>query len=232
MATIKSSALVADIRGAVGGNVFTRNRGGLSVRTRIKPINPRSVIQQLRRAYASAAAAGWAAITAQQRADWQAYAVNTSWTNRLGDSINIGGEAAFVRLAALQLLAGLALPTAAPTSYGHASPATSPSISCWAPNSEITIVEPTGWDKDIQNDLLLIFVGQQQSASRADKPKKMNFLKKILGKSAGPEPMPIIVDYRTETLIVGKRIFIELVHVDTSNRVSVRSTHSCIITGP
>ena len=46
MAKIKTSALVADIKGTVGGNVFASNKGGNYVRRYKKPINTNTIAQQ------------------------------------------------------------------------------------------------------------------------------------------------------------------------------------------
>jgi len=40
MAIIKFSAIVSDARGKIGGNVFSRNKGGSYIRSYVKPINP------------------------------------------------------------------------------------------------------------------------------------------------------------------------------------------------
>ena len=227
MATVKTSALIADIRGAVGGNVFTRNKGGLSVRSRIKPLNPKSTYQQARRALLSGAAAYWAVLTAQVRADWQAYAVNTSWTNRLGDSINIGGEAAFIRVATMLQLAGQGLPAAAPTAYGHAS-ATIGTVTAITTTQIATLAEPVvGWDKDIDSDWLLVFAAMPQPASREMAPSRWRFMEAIEGDSVTPETFPYALAAWPWTYKEGDRLTIAYVHIDPESRISVRTFASC-----
>ena len=227
MATIKTSALIADIRGSVGGNVFARNKAGLYARARIKPLNPRSALQQLRRAKLSAAAAYWSQLTAQVRADWQAYATNTSWTNRLGDSINIGGEAAFIRLVALWLMHSSTIPTAAPTAYGHAS-ATISTVTAVTTTQIATITEPSaGWDKDTDDDVLLIFAAMPQPASRAMAPNRFQFMRTIVGNSVAPQTFPFALSAWPWTFAEGQKLTLGFVHIDPETRVSVRTFASC-----
>jgi len=227
MATIKTSALIADIRGSVGGNVFARNKAGLYARARIKPLNPRSALQQLRRAKLSAAAAYWSQLTAQVRADWQAYATNTSWTNRLGDSINIGGEAAFIRLVALWLMYSSTIPTAAPTAYGHASATITTMTASEATQTPIITDPSAGWDKSTDDDVLFVFGAMPQPASRAMAPNRYQFLRTISGNSGAPQAFPFTLPTWPWTFAEGQKLTIGLVHIDPDTRVSVRTFASC-----
>lgn len=227
MAGIKTSALISDIRGSVGGNTFARNKAGLYVRARVKPSNPRSTLQQQRRAQASAATAAWGALSAQQRADWQAYAVNTSWTNRLGDSINIGGEAAFVRLSCSRLLAALALPTDAPDEYGHAG-GTIATITAVPSTQIITLADPTaGWLKETVDAQLMVFESMPQSGGREMMPSRWSYMQTIVG-AAVPETFPFPLQESRWTFVEDQRMGIGMVHIDPTDRVSVRTFAFCI----
>ncbi len=226
MANIKTSALVADIKGKIGGNCFARNKAGIYVRAKIKPINPMAIRQQQRRAAISVAAAAWGKLTSNVRAGWQAYALNTSWTNRLGDSINIGGEAAFVRLACMRLLAGLALPTAAPLEYGHAS-GTIATITAAVSVQTIVLAEPsTGWVKKTVGDQLLIFIGMPQSVGRSMMPSRWYYKETLVGSGATVSFPYNLGDLRW-IFAEGQRVGIGMVHIDPENRISVRTTAFC-----
>ncbi len=208
MATIKTSALISDIRGKIGGNCFARNKAGLYVR-------------------ASATTAAWKALTAQQRADWQAYALNTSWTNRLGDSINIGGEAAFVRCGCTRLLAALALPTDAPSDYGHAS-GTISTITALALAQTIVLAEPsTGWSKDLDADQLLLFESMPQSVGREMMPSRWSYMQTVVGSSTLPETFPLTLNTSRWTYVENQRLGLGMVHLDPENRISVRTFAFC-----
>ena len=223
MVSIRTSALIADAKGSVGGNVFARNKAGLYVRARIKPLNPRSTRQQERRAYAAAAASHWAAITPQERADWQAYAVNTTWTNRLGDVINFGGEAAFVRLNALLPLHPVAIVEAAPTEYGHAG-ATVATITADPVTQTPILAEPSsGFAGDESDTWLFTFAAMPQPGSREMAPNRFRFLQGIAGNTGSPVSFPYTLNTWPWTYVAGQRITLAMVHVDVHNRVSVRT---------
>ena len=228
MASVTTSALIAEIRGKVGGNVFARNKGGLYVRAKIKPLNPRSVLQQTRRAIAAAVASHWGTITQQQRDDWQAYAVNTSWTNRLGASINIGGEAAFVRLNAMNVLIGEAIDEAAPLAYGHAE-ATDFTITASEADAFAELVEPsTGWSGALDDTFLCIFAAMPQPQSRDMAPNRYQFLQVIEGNTAVPIVFPYELSAWPWTFFEDQKLTIGAVSIDVNNRMSIRTFASVV----
>ena len=47
MAKIKMTAIVADMRNKLNGSVFSRNRGGAYIRTKVTPINPQTSVLHL-----------------------------------------------------------------------------------------------------------------------------------------------------------------------------------------
>lgn len=228
MAVIKLGPILAGISGKLGGTVFGRNKGGNFARLWSHPINPRSVLQQQRRAYASAAAAAWGGITAQQRSDWQAYAVNTTWTNKLGETINIGGEAAFVRLNALYGLMGYGPNAAAPLAYGHA-PATVSTITASAGSQTPILAEPSaGFDGATSGTKLLIFASMPQPGSRAMAPNRFQFLQKLIGNAGSPIGWPLTLDTYPWTYSEDQKVTIGMVQTDEKQRVSVRTFASAI----
>lgn len=228
MASIKTSALVADIKGKVGGNCFARNRGGIYVRAKIKPLNPRSVLQQQRRATASAAAAAWGAITAQQRADWQAYALNTGWSNRLGDSINIGGEAAFVRQAAYLGLYAEPPYAPAPLAYGHATATVSTITASEAIQTPILAEPSTGFTGDEGATRLYLFAAMPQAGSRAMAPIRFQLLQTLCGSVGSPIAFPLTLDTWPWTYAEGQRITLAMVYKDPEFRFSIRTFASVL----
>jgi len=223
MANIAVGGGVTDIRGSIGGTCFARGRGGLYARARVKPLNPKSALQVTRRAVQSAAAAAWASLTAAQRTAWGSYALNTSWTNKLGQSINIGGSPAFSRLYTLALLAGLAAPDAAPALDGHAS-GTVATFTASEATQLYTLAEPSlGWDKDTDDDTLLIFIGMPQGVGRASVPSRFNFLQALAGDSGSPLEFPLALSAPPYPFIETQRLSVAMVHIDPSLRVSVRN---------
>jgi len=85
MATIKTGAVVAEIRGSLGGNVFSRNKGGAYVRQRVKPINPNTPRQAFVRGLFGTLQSNWRSLTQAQQNTWLAATENYLAVNKVGD---------------------------------------------------------------------------------------------------------------------------------------------------
>jgi len=220
MANFRTSAIVSDIAGSVGGNVFSRGKGGPIIRNRRKPVNPRSALQNTRRARAAYLATYWSkTLTDQQRTDWRAYAAGTAWTNKLGDSIEITGNAAFVRLNTLAFMYSSTVLAAAPLAMGHAGGVT---LAFTAENdtSKIQLAEPGGaFDKDIDGHFLMISMGLPSEAGRLGIPKGMRYVSHTAGDSGAPPAFPLELT-SAYTMAAGQLITIKAMFQDESNRVS------------
>lgn len=114
MAKIKFGMMMTDARGKLGGQVFSKNRGGAYIRTKVTPSNPRSTFQQAIRSLLSTFSQQWSALTAAQRATWNGAVANWSKTDIFGDIKNPTGKNLFVRLNNKAVNAGYAAMTDAP----------------------------------------------------------------------------------------------------------------------
>lgn len=99
MALIKFGGGVAAASGKVAGTVYARNRSGAYQRNWAKPVNPGTALQSGVRAALSAAATGWAGLTAAQVEAWNAYANTMTRLNRLGDSYVPTGRQIYIEQA-------------------------------------------------------------------------------------------------------------------------------------
>lgn len=89
---------IAAASGSIGGTTFSRNRGGPYVRTRAVPTNPNTTWQQEVRSLVATLTSLWLnALSADQRASWDTYALNVHLPNALGFDRNVGGLAMYVR---------------------------------------------------------------------------------------------------------------------------------------
>jgi len=121
MANILFGAGIADARGSVGGIVFSHGAGGAIMRTRIKPNNPATNSQVLRRATLSTLVARWSkTLTDVQRTSWDDYAGATPWTNKLRQSIVLTGMQAYLMINGFRLRVALAVADSAPDMNGVA----------------------------------------------------------------------------------------------------------------
>jgi hypothetical protein len=82
----------------MGGVTFSHNKGGMYIRKRVTPTNPRSVLQTAIRSGFKNTSSLWAsALTAAQRAGWTAFAQANPVPNKLGAPCIITGLQMFMR---------------------------------------------------------------------------------------------------------------------------------------
>ncbi|MBA7647992.1 hypothetical protein ES703_55771 [subsurface metagenome] len=85
------------LRGSIGGNVFSHNRGGDYVRKRVAPTNPNSTRQQTMRSILAGLASDWSNILDDaQRAQWNIWSGQQPKEGPLGNSINLTGINGFI----------------------------------------------------------------------------------------------------------------------------------------
>lgn len=231
MANIMLGGGVTDIRGSIAGNTFSRSKAGNYIRSRKKPVNPRSNLQGSRRAAASQLSREWGkTLTEAQRAAWRAYADATNWTNKLGQSITIPGLSAFLRTGAMLLLVDEVYQPAAPTEAGSAG-AVDFTFTATEDDQKIVITEPgPPWGKDTNDDYVLFFQGLTAPAGRIGLPPKFNFLGFLEGDSVTPPTFPHEFSSKF-TFNEGNQITVAVLHLDELGRVSAR-THKRVVADP
>lgn len=107
-ALITPGAMIGEIRGSIGGAVFSRNRAGAYIRNRVVPVNPSTGPQSLARSRLATAASDWTnSLSPAQREAWDLAAVNTPRTNKLGQQFTLSGSQYFTGSASLKYQAGL-----------------------------------------------------------------------------------------------------------------------------
>lgn len=205
MALFKSATMTS-ASGSVGGATYSHNRFGLYLRARRVPVNPNSTFQQTVRNSFSSASAAWRALTAEQRAAWEAYAAATPVTNAMGDTIHLTGSQQHLATNALALTLGLAAITAAPTTPGRiAIGALQPTIS--VAGVDITVTGVSAPD----TATLAVFAGDVQSAGVSffagpyqlrgfDQPA-LGIL--TVGSFAGRNGVPLVLGQRMPIRIAG-----------------------------
>lgn len=214
------STILAQASGSLAGSVYARNAGGMYVRSRGTVINPNTVLQQQARIYLSQAAAAWQnTATAQQRADWTAWAINQTWTNRLGDPITLTGQQAYIRLNSLRLRAGLAMSSAAPTANGLAS-ATPPVATVTAASPATLSIAFTNTDDwaSASGGALLLFASLPVPPTINYFRGPYFYLTKILG--AGTPPSSPVTPTYPAAAVAGQVVKFRAVALDTDFRVS------------
>jgi len=90
--------MMTDARGKLGGQVFSKNRGGSFVRTKVTPANPQTSSQSLARSRFALLNNRWNELTEEQRIAWNAIVGEYSRTDIFGDLRNPTGKNLFVGL--------------------------------------------------------------------------------------------------------------------------------------
>jgi len=118
MAKILFTAFMADARGKLAGTVFSKNRGGSYVRTKVTPTNPKTNAQNLVRSILTALSQAWRSLTAAQRTAWNAAVGSFPRTNVFGASKTLSGHQLYVGLNAQLEAASAATISAPPVPVG------------------------------------------------------------------------------------------------------------------
>ena len=146
MGVVKYSALVSDISGKVGGNIFSRNGSGSYVKTFKKPINPNTTKQQTVRAQMATLVASWKSLTPAQQQLWIDIAPQYPYQNRMGESSTYTGQQLYIKLNMNLQVVGATL-------------LTTPKVPAVFSNTQVTTLEMplvlgvlTGAEIDFSND--------------------------------------------------------------------------------
>lgn len=110
MAKIKFGMMMTDARGKLGGQVFSKNKGGAYVRTKVTPTNPQTAAQTTARSLFASISSAWSSLTAAQIAAWNNAVEEWKSTDIFGDLLAPTGKELHQRLNnQLQTVGGSAL---------------------------------------------------------------------------------------------------------------------------
>lgn len=96
MAKFTPGPTVAEVRGSIGGTVYSRNRYGAYMRFRAKPTVSTTAHALAAKARMTQMTQAWQNLTAAQRLSWNQWANATPIVGALGESQQLTGHAAFV----------------------------------------------------------------------------------------------------------------------------------------
>jgi hypothetical protein len=110
MTKVKFSALISEMRGKLNGSVFTKNRYGNALRTKVTPVNRRTSYQQAIKQRFTFFSQKWRTLTPEQVNAWNAATEDFKSSNVFGDSIRPTGSNLYCALNAnLALIGGTGL---------------------------------------------------------------------------------------------------------------------------
>lgn len=235
MAKIKTSALVADIKGTVGGNVFASNKGGNYVRRYKKPTNANTTKQQNVRENFGTMAGLWRGLTELQRQSWIQGAVNFPYQDTLGESRIYSGQQLFNKLNNNLIQIGCSTIATCPI------PQSFPTVLIeQIQNVELldvlTIVVAFDTLNEVPTDYVLVIQGTTSMSAGVNSPQ-LGLFKKVVTKDNGTDTseLSIVTDYTANygTLIKGDTIFlgvkiVNLVSGEASALTFLKSTRTAV----
>ena len=228
MALVKLGGGVADIRGSVGGTVFSRNRYGAIARNRTVPVNPGSAAQQKIRSVMSVLVNAWQnVLTAAQRDAWATYAAGVQMQNRLGESIHLTGWNHFCRSAAACLYNDLDYASDGPTSLSLPEQDETLTVTASAGDGELSLAfdADSAWASE-DDAYLLVYQSRGQNATVNSFSGPYLLAGKLAGDSGTPLTSPQILT-SAFTLIEGQKTFIECRILRADGRLSEPFRSEC-----
>jgi hypothetical protein len=94
------------VSGSYGSMTFSHNKGGLYIRARSIPTNPKTPYQQAIRAKLTYAASLWRTLDAEAKADWNSWATSNPRKNSMGEDYYLSGAQAFSNINVLHQVVG------------------------------------------------------------------------------------------------------------------------------
>lgn len=98
MAKIKFGAMMVDASGKLGGQVFSKNRGGAYIRTKSTPLNPQTSAQMAIRGIFASISSAWSGLSEASRQSFNNLVSSYARTDIFGDLRNPSGKNLFQRL--------------------------------------------------------------------------------------------------------------------------------------
>jgi hypothetical protein len=98
MAKVLFTAVVADMRNKLNGSVFSKNRYGGYVRTKVTPVNPQTTAQANVRNRLATNSQAWRGLTEAERQSWIDAAPSFPMIDIFGNSKILSGSALYVKL--------------------------------------------------------------------------------------------------------------------------------------
>lgn len=224
---IRYGVAVNEMRGSAGGITIARNRFGSYVRSRTKPVNPKSPRQVAAHIIMMYLAEQWreSPMTDAIRLAWQVYADSMNWGNKLGESVTLTGFNVFVQCNAAILALGGTLVTAGPAALGL--PPGDPAFvvnppSAAGQNVDVAFDDGFDWCKE-DDGYLSMYMGQPQSPSHNFFGGPWRRWISIDGDTAVPITSPQVGQTGMPwTVTLGQKIWYEARVIRADGRISTR----------
>lgn len=227
MAKVQFGMIVTDMRNKLGGHVFTKNRGGSTVRTKVTPANPQTTYQSGIRQIFTALSQGWRSLTADQRNAWNAAVSSFQRTDIFGNLRTPSGINLYQRLNNVLVQVGVAALTSPPLPEAVADCyVASITAAVGTPALSVTLNETIP-----ANTSLMLFATSPQSAGRNFVKSQFRLIAVL--PAAETSPYDALTKYTAkfgDTGQVGQKIFVKTVAVNTNTGQQGASAIASVIT--
>jgi len=222
MALIRFGPTISDARGSTNGVVYSRNRSGSYMRSRVTPVNPNTPKQADARARVAACQLAYReTLTPAERTSWDFLAASMAGLNKLGDNIRLTGHNHFIQVNSLRLAAAAALITTAPAPPSHTA---TPVLAITA--TTVIGINITQAVPDLgAGDYIFVRVSGPWSPTKTRCYGPWQRFTYKLGPVAGG--MLIVAPAE---VVLGQRWFLQARILDEIGRISVYDSHSLEIT--
>ncbi len=226
MAKIKLSAIVSEMRGKLNGSVFSKNRGGAYVRTKVTPVNPQTLAQGNVRAALTNLSQAWKSLTEAQRLAWNSAVSQFTSTDIFGDIKTPSGINLFNKLN-LNLTAIAAPPISVPplaVSVGYFD-----TLTVAADQSASTIAATFTTVGESADQTVIVEATPCVSAGKSFVKSEFRQIGTFAGNGASPQALGAMWAAKFGSLVTGQKIFVRLKFVDKNTGVSGQYTSASTI---
>lgn len=216
--------------GSIGSMVFSHNRYGAYMRTRVIPTNPATAGQVAARNRLSSLTNAWLNVLTQpQRDAWTTYAANVPVTNRIGQQIFLTGLNWYVACNALRLLEpALSDVNDAPSIFNLSTFDISDPPACTEATQLVSFTFDDSLDWADDDGALFCFVTRPQNASIEFNNLPYRFAGTVLGDTAIPPTSPgsVTVPF---PVVEGQKLFVRFNCVQADGRIGAEQKYSLIV---
>lgn len=225
MAIFTPGPLVAEVRGKIGGQVFSRNKGGMYIKGFASPTNPNTALQSaVRSIFATLTNAWWDVLTLAQRAAWEDLAAANPIINQLGQSITLSGLNMYMRYNQLRVIAEVAREDDAPLAFVES--AADPAFALADADSGGNTIEATFDDTldwcDVDGDTMIVFMGKPVSPGRSKFHGPWRTQALIVGDALAPPTSDADLGTPAWNLVAGQRVWISAALIEAGKFPSSR----------
>lgn len=212
-------------RGKIGGHVASRNRSGAYFRTKVTPVNPKTVYQQNARNLLASMSQAWRSLTQAQRDAWNQAVSDFARTDVFGDLRNPTGKNLFNLLNVNLLNSGSSaitdppLPVATPPIV-----AASATIAVGTSQFNVAFTGVGG-----ASDFIHVWATDPLSPGVSYAKNRLRFIASLAGNTASPAAIWAAYVARFGSPTVGQKVIVQLVGVASTGQQGVASETSGIV---